>query len=116
MRNKRLKKNHPYRRGDDSAKTAEEILNLVQKTEKEITLSDQTIVGDVYIGTGETEAVRLIAKTARSLYERYPGIHYHIASGTFVQDQLQLLDYLRFCLSFRLYVYWQQEDIPLILH
>lgn len=31
-------------------KRAEEILNLVQKTEREISLSDQIIVGDVYIG------------------------------------------------------------------
>ncbi|MCM1253225.1 MAG: LysR family transcriptional regulator [Clostridium sp.] len=78
-------------------KRAEEILNLVQKTEKEITLSDQVVVGDVYIGTGETDAVRLIAKTAHSLYETYPGIHYHIASGNagFVLEQLEkgLIDF-----------------------
>ncbi len=78
-------------------KRAEEILNLVQKTEKEITLSDQVVVGDVYIGTGETDAVRLIARTARSLYETYPGIHYHIASGNaeFVLEQLEkgLIDF-----------------------
>jgi len=78
-------------------KRAEEILNLVQKTEKEITLSDQVIVGDVYIGTGETDAVRLIARTARSLYETYPGIHYHILSGNarFVLEQLEkgLIDF-----------------------
>ncbi|MCM1135785.1 MAG: LysR family transcriptional regulator [Clostridium sp.] len=78
-------------------KRAEEILNLVQKTEKEITLSDQVVAGDVYIGTGETEAVRLIAKTARNLYETYPGIHYHISSGNakFVLEQLEkgLIDF-----------------------
>ena len=60
-------------------KRAEEILSLVQKTEREISLSDQTIVGDVYIGTGETDAVRFIAKAARELYEVYPAsIHYYI--------------------------------------
>ena len=48
-------------------KRAEEILNLVHKTEREISLSDEVIVGDVYIGTGETDAVRLIAKAARAL-------------------------------------------------
>lgn len=78
-------------------KRAEEILNLVQKTEKEITLSDQAVAGDVYIGTGETEAVRLIAKAARSLYDTYPDIHYHIASGNadYVLDQLEkgLIDF-----------------------
>jgi len=78
-------------------KRAEEILNLVQKTEREISLSDQVIVGDVYIGTGETDAVRFIAKAAKELYETYPGIHYHIASGNteFVLEQLEkgLIDF-----------------------
>ncbi len=78
-------------------KRAEEILNLVQKTEKEITLSDHVVVGDVYIGTGETDAVRFIAKAAKELYKTYPGIHYHIASGNaeFVLEQLDkgLIDF-----------------------
>ena len=71
-------------------KRAEEILNLVEKTEKEITLSDNVIVGDVYIGTGETDAVRLLAKAAKELQNIYPGIHYHISSGNaeFVLEQL----------------------------
>lgn len=78
-------------------KRAEEILNLVQKTEREISLSDQIIVGDVYIGTGETDAVRFVAQAARELYRSYPGIHYHIASGNavFVMEQLDkgLIDF-----------------------
>ena len=78
-------------------KRAEEILNLVQKTEREITLSDPVVVGDVYIGTGETDAIRLIARAARSLYETHPGIHYHISSGNaeFVLEQLEkgLIDF-----------------------
>lgn len=78
-------------------KRAEEILNLVQKTERKISLSDLIIVGDVYIGTGETDAVRFAAKIARELYGAYPGIHYHIASGNavFVMEQLDkgLIDF-----------------------
>lgn len=78
-------------------KRAEEILNLVEKTEKEITLSDNVIVGDVYIGTGETDAVRLLAKAAKELQNIYPGIHYHISSGNaeFVLEQLDkgLIDF-----------------------
>lgn len=78
-------------------KRAEEILNLVQKTQREISLSDQTIVGDVYIGTGETDAVRFIARAAKELYQTYPGIHYHISSGNadFVSEQLDkgLIDF-----------------------
>ena len=78
-------------------KRAEEILNLVQKTELDISLSDQVIVGDVYIGTGQTDAVRFIAKAAKELYNTYPGIHYHISSGNsaFVLEQLDkgLIDF-----------------------
>lgn len=78
-------------------KRAEEILNLVHKTEREISLSDQVIVGDVYIGAGETDAVRFIAKAARELYQTCPGIHYHISSGNaqFVTEQLDkgLIDF-----------------------
>lgn len=78
-------------------KRAEEILSLVQKTEREISLSDQVVVGDVYIGTGETDAVRFIARAAKELYKTYPGVHYHIASGNadFVLEQLDkgLIDF-----------------------
>ena len=78
-------------------KRAEEILNLVEKTEKEITLSDSIIMGDIYIGTGETDAFRLLAKAAKELQNTYPGIHYHISSGNaeFVMEQLEkgLIDF-----------------------
>lgn len=62
-------------------KRAEEILDLVQKTEHEITISDDTIAGDVYIGAGETDAVRLLAKAGKRVQLQYPDIHYHISSG-----------------------------------
>ena len=62
-------------------KRAEEILELVKKTENEIRLTDDIVIGDVYIGTGETDGVRLIARAAKTLQNRYPGISYHISSG-----------------------------------
>ena len=72
-------------------KRAEEILSLVQKTEQEISNSDETIVGDVYIGTGETDIVRLMAKAAKKIQEQYPEIHYHISSGN-AEYVLEYLD------------------------
>ena len=78
-------------------KRAEEILELVKKTENEITLSDHVLIGDVYIGAGETDSIRLLARTAGKLKKRYPGIHYHISSGnaTFVRERLDkgLIDF-----------------------
>ena len=40
-------------------KRAEEIAGLVRKTEAEIALGDAAAAGDVYIGAGETDAIRL---------------------------------------------------------
>ena len=78
-------------------KRAEEILDLVKKTECEITSADDIVMGDIYIGTGETDAVRLIAKTAGKLQKICPGIHFHVSSGNaaFVMEQLDkgLLDF-----------------------
>lgn len=62
-------------------KRAEEILDLVKRTENEITMNDDIIIGDVYIGAGETDGVRFMAKAAGILGKDYPGIHYHISSG-----------------------------------
>lgn len=72
-------------------KRAEEILELVQKTEHEIKISDDVIAGDVYIGAGETDAVRLLAKAEKKLQSEYPKIRYHISSGD-LTDVLENLD------------------------
>lgn len=71
-------------------KRAEEILELVRMTENEISLSTETIAGDIYIGTGESDMIRIFAKTAKKLQQTYPDIHYHILSGNamFVQEYL----------------------------
>ena len=49
-------------------KRAEEIVSLVNKTEKELSLSDEIIAGDVYIDAGETENRRYLARAALSLF------------------------------------------------
>ena len=48
-------------------KRAEEMLLLMRRTEEEITGSNETIAGNVFIGAGETETVRLFAKVAKKL-------------------------------------------------
>lgn len=78
-------------------KRAEEILDLVQKTENEISLSEENITGDVYIGAGESYINQILAKAAFELKKSYPEIRYHIASGNavFVKEQLDkgLIDF-----------------------
>lgn len=39
------------------------------------------ISGNVYIGAGETESVRLFAEAAEKVQKKYPDIRYHISSG-----------------------------------
>ncbi len=72
-------------------KRAEEILSLVKRTEDEITHSDDTVVGDVYIGAGETDIVRFFAKAAKKIQKQYPDIHFHISSGN-AEYVLEYLD------------------------
>lgn len=72
-------------------KRAEEILDLVSRTEKEVMQSDQTVSGDIYIGTGETDGVRHIVRAANQLQKHYPGIRFHIVSGDAV-DVCERLD------------------------
>ena len=71
-------------------KRAEEILELVRMTESEISLSNEVIAGDVYIGTGESDMIRIFARAAKRIQEKHPDIHYHILSrnAAFVQEHL----------------------------
>ncbi len=72
-------------------KRAQEILDLVKRCEDEITLSDDISEGDIYIGAGETEAIRLLAQAVYQLQTDYPKIRFHIASGD-TTDVLERLD------------------------
>ncbi|MCM3003618.1 LysR family transcriptional regulator [Priestia koreensis] len=72
-------------------KRAEEILNMVDKLEGEFSSMEETLSGDVYIGGGETEAMKLIAKVAKDLQLRYPKIRYHLYSGN-EEDITERLD------------------------
>lgn len=72
-------------------KRAEEILSMVDKTESEFRSLETTVSGDVYIGSGETQAVRQIAEIIRRMQVEYPGIHYHMHSGN-AQDITDRLD------------------------
>lgn len=77
-------------------KRAEEILKLVSMTERELTQSSDIIAGDVYIGAGESDALRLVARVARRLNESYD-IRYHLESGNtaYVKERLDkgLIDF-----------------------
>ncbi len=62
-------------------KRAEEIVNMVDKLETEFSCMEETISGDVYIGSGETKVMRHIALVVKNLRSTYPNIRYHLYSG-----------------------------------
>lgn len=60
---------------------AQEIVELANKTEAEFIFDDKNITGDIYIGGGETDAMRIVAKVIKNLSKAQPGIKYHLYSG-----------------------------------
>ncbi len=72
-------------------KRAEEIVSMVDKTEAEFNSMENVVSGDIYIGGGETDAMKLVAQIACELRMNYPGIHYHLYSGN-SEDVTERLD------------------------
>ena len=72
-------------------KRAEEIIAMVDKTESEFTSMSDSLSGDIYIGGGETQAVRQIAELINKLRDEFPGIHYHLHRGN-AEDATERLD------------------------
>ena len=95
-------------------KRAEEILSLVKRTEEEISHSDDTIMGDVYIGAGETDIVRFFDRAAKEIQKKYPDIHFHSSSGN-AEYVLEYLDkgLIDFGLLFGRVDLQKYESIPL---
>ena len=62
-------------------KRANEILDLVEKTQAEFQTSQEALSGDVYVGGGESDAMRLIARTAGALQSAHPQVRFHLYSG-----------------------------------
>ncbi|WP_462411609.1 LysR family transcriptional regulator [Neobacillus sp. Marseille-QA0830] len=62
-------------------KRAEEIVDMVGKLEAEFHSMEETISGDVYIGGGETDAMRQIARVVKELHVSNRYIRYHLYSG-----------------------------------
>lgn len=62
-------------------KRAEEILDMVEKTETEFLTISNTLSGNIYIGRGETESMKYIAEVMKQMQISYPNIKFHIQSG-----------------------------------
>ena len=72
-------------------KRAEEIVDMVEKTEAEFSALKDRIGGDIYIGCGETDSMRYIAQIMRDIQLKYSDIKFHIHSGN-AEDVTEKLD------------------------
>lgn len=70
---------------------AEEIVDLVGRTETEFRISTETLAGEVRIGGGETPAMELVADVIGSLVESYPLLRFSLHSGN-AQDISERLE------------------------
>ena len=70
---------------------AEEIIDMVDKTKRDIISSGIDIRGDVYIGGGETEAMKYVADVIKEIRRTHPHITFHLYSGN-AEDVMEKLD------------------------
>lgn len=69
---------------------AEEIMSLEERTRNEFAHLGEAVAGDVYIGCGETEAMRDVIKALAPVLRQYTDVHLHLLSG----NTRQSLDYM----------------------
>jgi len=79
---------------------ASEIVELADRAETDLRLSGEVVEGDVSIGAGESEGVRLLAERIRTFREQYPQVRFHLHSGNAVDvsERLErgLIDFAMF--------------------
>lgn len=66
---------------------AEEIVELAEKTERELAAHEETIAGEITIGSGELAAVRLLPPLFKSFKEKYPNVTFDMYTGN--ADQIK---------------------------
>lgn len=81
-------------------KRAQEIVELADKTEANFAAGVDSVSGDIFIGSGETGAVRYLGRTLYKMRSIYPGVRFHLFSGNGedVSDRLDkgLIDFALF--------------------
>lgn len=70
---------------------AEEILELVDKTERELAEQDEMVEGTVSVGCGDLQAVQILPELFRAFHERYPAVSFDLYTATadHVKDRME---------------------------
>lgn len=61
---------------------AEEILQLVDKTEKELIEQEEQVEGKITVGCGEIESVQLLPELFESFHKKYPRVQFDLYTAT----------------------------------
>lgn len=91
IRGKRNRKISLTEEGMLFRKRAQEIIDLAERTKKEMLQSNTGISGDIYIGAGETDTMSHIMAIIQNIRNQYPEVHLHVVSGN-SDDLLPRLD------------------------
>ena len=91
--------NHSIRLTEDGMllrKRAQDIVSLADKTENEFHHKEETVVGEIAIGSGETRNVQSLAEIISGFQKEYPGVRYDLytANADDIKERLDrgLLD------------------------
>ena len=71
----------PTEKGLYLRRRAQEIVALTDQTEADFAQGADIVAGDVHIGAGESEGMRVVAVHMRTFRERYPSVRFHVHSG-----------------------------------
>ena len=93
---------------------AQEIVDLMDKTKDEFAHREDEVAGDIFIGCGETQIMRQIARVMIPLQKEHPGIRFHLYSAN-ADEVTEKLDrgLLDFGLMIEPFNMSQYESIPL---
>ncbi len=82
----------PTEQGLYLRRRAQEIVGLADQTASELTHGANIVEGDIFIGAGESEGLRVIARHVRTFREQYPGVRFHLHSGN-APDLIERLEH-----------------------
>lgn len=60
---------------------AQELLTLADKTKRDFLHSEETLTGEITIGSGEFQSTRFLSQAIASFHTRYPQVRYRVYSG-----------------------------------
>lgn len=72
----------PTEQGLYLQRRAQEIISLADRTEADFSHEEEIVAGDIHIGAGESDGIRVLAQHMQAFRARYPGVRFHLHSDT----------------------------------